>query len=304
MGSDCGNVSEEIFELLLAIADLCGFFPQDDVKAPEEHNDCRLQLIQSLSLLSANRRMVDRDAGNILLDDGLKSSLLEFEETAACVRRNADAFRVAIDEERSEILLLVEELEDLGVQPSGRSSLRWIVFGRSLISQYLEQSLRELEMVRDLQERLDGLYYWDETNDAGENIRRCLQMTIKCLRRDNLTAHPQFREGVFLLQQLHGGTGWKSSVPRNKPAPKELTRTIKQQVKSQCLESKTPSFHRASPWDVFEKFQGTTENGTEPDNPFVCSMLVVGSRGTGKTHLCNEMERAAGSSTTGRLEPL
>ena len=193
-------------ELLIAMADICGFFPP----AAGNADECcrRLKLLRSLQSLSAYLGMDwDDEQDGTAKEDGAKSTttssmhlLLELEERVSGVRHDANAFLETVAEDRSEIILLRDELLQQQ-HPSEHQNLvvgPWTIFAGSLVSRYLLQTQREETMVQSLQEKLDGLYSGDIGYRKASNI---VQATMECLGRDALLRHSQYREGVTLLQQ-------------------------------------------------------------------------------------------------------
>ena len=284
-----GDDHDEVIDDIFAIADICGFF-----SSPAKSQDCpRLKLIQSISQLSGCLDAIK--TFDETLHSDLRTSLLDLllgcEEKIRCVRRDAASFIVSITEDRSETVLLEENLCEISGVQCWRG-LAWIVFGRSLISSFHRQSIREEELVRELLTKIDDIYMEcsREKTEKGDILR----ITSQCLERDALFGHIQYREGVRLLQQAHDSC--QSQLNTDKLG--------RQPIRLACSQRKTTAGYiprkrfvgpARTAWEVFQVFQRSSESETV----FSCSILVVGDAGSGKTHLCDEMKRSVHPSTIG-----
>jgi len=298
-------------ELLVAMADLCGFFP------PAADEQCRrLKLLRSLQSLSAYLGINwDEQEAGTAKEDGAKSSttssvqlLMELEERVAGARRDAYAFLETVAEDRSEMILLRDELLQQQQHQPEHLVCPWNIFAVSLVSRYLLQSQREETMVQSLQEKLDGLYSGDSEYRKASDI---VQATMECLGRQALLRHYQYREGVTLVQQLLQSGGRLATDEKNPDKQPSLCVSHDQQsdyqdlpVSSKACDARVnPALLGAtSAWGVFEAFlrSDPARTGNNDAPFFATSVLIVGSEGTGKTHICNEMEHAVSSSTMGK----
>lgn len=284
------DAHDEVIEDIFAIADICGFF-----SSLAKSNDCpRLKLIQSISQLSGSLDAIT--TFDETLNPELRSSLLDLllgcEEKIRCVRRDAASFLASVTKNRSETVLLKENLCEIpAVQCWG--GLAWIVFGRSLISSFHRQSLREEELVRELQTKLDDIYM-DCSRERMDKVD-ILRITSHCLERNALLGHIQYREGVTLLQQAHDGIQSQLNTDRLGRQPIRLACSTRKKPTAGYVPRKGFVGPARTAWEVFQAFQRSSES----ENVFTSSILVVGDEGSGKTHLCNEMERSVHPSTIG-----
>jgi hypothetical protein len=284
------TLPKEVGELIVTLLDLCGFFP-----VGAEDRSSRLQLIQSLKVLSATlqaTRWKDRD--NNLLNDDSSYQLFLLEERISGVRRDADAFRETIEEERSEIFGLNQELDS--VIHMQKCDLRsWHIFVRSVVAKYCMQSQLEEQMtVGWLNQTLDSLY---SMGDERHETDYSFQQLIRCLSRDVLMQQPLFQEGVALIRLLvlqAGDTLNHSSLTTSTVSAHYTGKTAHDvPVEADYAPADEDIVQSPTVWSAFESFLRADMMPRHPAKPNFTAVLVVGSEGSAKTHLCNEMERLA-----------
>ena len=279
---------DEVTDVIFEIAQICGFFTSHG-----KSSDCpRLKLIQSILQLSGSLDAMKNcdETLHSELRSSMLHSLLDCEEKIRCVRRDADSFLASITADRSETLML---LENLSRDVECRRGLACIVFGRSLISHFHRQSQREEELVRTLQTKLDDIYTEWLASDRMEKMD-ILRITSHCLERDALLGQIKYRDAVNFL--LHPNGSCKSPLYTDglgrQPTPLACSQ---RKTTTECTHRKGFVGPARTAWEIFQAFQRSSESG----NLFSYSILVVGDEGSGKTHLCNEMERSVQSSTIG-----
>jgi len=312
---------QQLLDLLVAIADRCGFFADDgDARTKDGGGDSscapRLKFIQTVSHLFRIMGQAEFDNNNhspSMDDDDSLHRLLEMEETIAGVRRDADSFLSSLAQDQSELMLLQDELLEMGAQSTTSSSSTgsddlsaWVVWGRSLVSQFRWQCRREDELVRQLQAKLDTNICYCYSEAKTDTI---LQRTIHCLRREQLLGQVPFREGVNILLQRHHrqdsttsgrGSSSQSSASNSAgmlghPPPSLGLQQPKQFAGGTATLGMNCVGQATTAWDVFQEFQRSS-------HAFVFSILIVGPEGSGKTHLCNKMEQAVPPSTMGKFK--
>lgn len=290
---DLGGLPDEVLELLFALLDLCGSFFSSD----EGRCSSRLQLLQSLKGLSSEVKQAALWDGRATQNDESSSSGLRLlEERIAGVRCDADAFLETIDDERSEIFGLSHEFDC--IVHSHKGDLQsWHIFVRSLVAEYRIQCQVEEQMARGyLNHTLDSLYSLGyERHDLQDRF----QQLIRSLSREKITQNPQFQEGVALIRLLMLQGDDRAVVDDGLliRSVSKLDRTDGNVLLESCYALADEEVVRAkTAWEAFEAFlrSSITSGSTQPK---VTTVLVVGSDGSGKTHLCNEVERWASSST-------
>lgn len=279
-------LDDDVAELLVALFDLFGFYTASNDNS--NGNNSRLQLLSLLQCLSRDlqtTRSILDDSSSCPLTDESSTKLLQLEETIASIRNHADSFLDDIQEERSESLLLMQELE------ATSSTLSWFLFAQSLVSEYRTQSQMEENRIRSLRQDLQTIY--DSNDKRKDDFKHHLQQAINCLSREALLSRPHLQEGVTLIEQLLQGhdhafkerqnverTPFSLSQPQNEG---KLTSMGSRTIEAVSKEK--------SAWCAFEAFLASNEEAG------LTAIFVVGAEGSGKTHLCNKMEERAKSSS-------
>lgn len=275
--------------LIYATADICGFFPSSSAHGDDAcpRSRVRRSVLQlSTSLLPMMKTCHEFESTPLHL-------LRECEEEIRNVRRDAGFFLDSMAVQRPEMLMLDDDSVEIAGLGS-RNDTAWIVFCRSLISQYRRQSQREEDLVQKLQAKLDDIYAEFTASEGTENATYVLQQTALCLKREIILDQIQYREGIRLLQQLHSPSQLPQSVDGLCRQPTVLgVPSLHDDTRRSHLNVFVGPARNA--WDVFQKLQESSKS----EEAFACSMLIVGHEGSGKTHLCNQMERGVHSSTTG-----
>lgn len=279
-------------ELFVALLDLVGFFTfgSGDDRTTRQH------LVQSLKFLSAElQALQSNDRENTRRNDESSfRQLLLVEDEIAGVRRDATAFLETIVNERSEFFALSQDIES-SIHFQKRELGSWLLFNRSLVTEYRIQSqMEELMATRCLRHTLDSLYSVDRCETEVQ-----FQQLIQCLSREALIRMPQFREGVALVRQLvlqegnvmHGTQIDSNAVVSRESADESLVEANYALADDAILQSHTIG-------SACEVFFRSKDAAWYTATPKVTAVLVVGSEGSGKTHLCNEVERLASLSST------
>ena len=287
---------DEVGELLVALLDLCGSFFSCD---GDGRCSSRLQLLQSLKDLSTEvkqaARWDDRATEN---DESSSNRLRLLEERISGVRRDADAFLETIDDERSEIFALSQEFDSIVYSHEGDLQ-SWHIFVRSLVAEYRMQCQVEEQVARGyLNHTLDSIY---SLGGERRDLQDRFQQLIRSLSREEINRHPQFQEGVALIRLLVLQGDDRASVDRGmlirSISKLDTGRTYDNVLLESMYALADEEVVRANTaWEAFEAFLrlDVTRSSTQPK---ATTVLVVGSEGSGKTHLCNEMERLASSSS-------
>lgn len=290
--NDSVVLPDDVGDGLVALLDHCGFFSSESGGGSSR----RQQLVQSLKAMASHLLQVD-DRFGTPQDEASSELLLVLEDRAISVRHDTNAYLASIDDERSQVFRCSQEF-DSSLPKGGRRS--WRLFARSVVADYRIQCQWEEEMVRAWMNRtLDKLYSSSTTDDLDS-----IQQLIRCLNRDAFTQKLQFREGVALIRLLvlrksdsaglaeDGVRTLKNTSPLAKSG--SATAVV---AELNCALADKEVVRASTAWEACEVFLRTsaTKRGIN-EQPSVTTILIVGPEGSGKTHLCNEMEELALSS--------
>lgn len=318
-------------DLLFSLLDVIGCFGSNEehlvtttTTAAAANRQCLVQSLTSLSSKLAVFHQENRETnsqGTHTTDTEKVCRHLRLVEAAVADFRNrAEAFLESMDAERSEVGHLSQCIHSalFHIEQDRQISLvSWHILVRSLVEQYRAHTWVEEETILGLLSTtrtsdsaatataLDELYITeslDEQLDQKISTEHPVHVLLRCLSRHALTQQSQFQDVVCMLKESLLNDKFDKSLVRTPtiqscsmpaaentdgvPLPLECDSTYVSSAAS--ADDDDTVWTANSPMCAVEAF---LRSSTHPTNSNVTALLVVGSEGSGKTHLCGAMER-------------
>ena len=257
-------------DTILAILDLCGFY--DDVTCP------RRILIDALEALRVRySRHVWWDDESLKETTTILQEFLQLEELMAKVWDLMTRYETTLNDDFAELV----ELQTNAVPAS------WNYMYEALCYSYKSQHKRETVALRNLILAFDRMYTRpDDPNDTS-SVDHCLASTIQCLDRYGLLHRVDFQELVAICHQSPAGT--LPSLSQNEH-PATVTEHMAGAVSSQVSQTVSSADNVL---DAVRCFIGEARDTTSTMSSWFTTLLVIGSEGAGKTHLCDQVSSLA-----------
>jgi hypothetical protein len=279
------RLPDEILEILVVLLDLCGLYPPS-----QDSSSSRLSLISSLDTLAktlARKALIDASTRD---EEEASSWLLSLEAIITSIRQESDAFLQSLNDDRVEVVLLYQELE---VASSTQKDLLPIsYFIQSLAAMYRMHLQVEEEMIADLRRLFDSFYSGglgsNDSSDGMEDSLEQIQRMVKFLSRNELFQQLVFQEGLSIASRRQ-----RADRPLDNIGPLNTTCKSEQfptQISAQPCQRSSYSTQAATIYDALHRFLSAGMQDLEAPVSF---LLLVGSEGCGKTHVCDEIERRA-----------
>jgi hypothetical protein len=290
--NDKFRLPDEIVEILVVLLDLCGLYPP---LQEQDSTSSRLRLISLLVTLDktlTRKGLVDIDASATATDEEeVGKWLLNLEATITSIRQESDACLQSINDDRVEVILLLQELE---VASRAHTDLLPIsYFIQSLAAAYRMHLQVEEEMIGHLRRLFDSFYSEGlGSKDSSHGMERSLKQirrTLELLSRKELSQQPVFQEGLAVASRRQ-----RADRPLN--VIESLNTTFKPeqrptQISPQPCRQTSHITQAATINDALHRF--LTAGAEELEAAPVSFLLLVGNEGCGKTHVCDEIERQA-----------
>lgn len=291
---ESSRLPDEVVEILVALLDVCGVFASED-----EDPNSRLTLVWSLGVLGS--LLAQNETLDSSSDENFGSWLLKTEATVSTVRHDAKDFMQSLGDERSDVLFLCQDLEDIARDNTDLVSVTHFI--QSIAAIYRLHVQAEEERVGSLLQSLDSFYASVVVSDGSpndiESKRKQIREVSRYLVRKDLSQRLEFQEAISIVSLPPGTEGVRSrsdkksgvtafkqcqslvDMPKQDPGPSR-----------RLLQAKTI-------YNALDAFLDTDEQDAEPAVTF---LLLVGPEGCGKTHVCNEIERLAGDRALGKRQ--
>lgn len=260
-GENRNDINTQL-DTILSILDLCGFY--DDRTSP------RMKLIDSLEALRVQySRHVWWDE-SLQITETISQQILQLEDLIARVRDLIAHYEAKLEADFVEFT----ELQNYAVPAS------WKYVFDSLFSSYKTQHTIEVATVRNLTSALDRIYARSDPKD--KSLDQFLESTIHCLHRYSLLHRVDFQEVVSVCSQSSAGI----QLSHSEKEPLSTENKFRSEVGfSQVSQAVTSADNVLDAVRCFlsEASQVSTNAS------FFTTLLVIGSEGSGKTHLCDEV---------------
>lgn len=251
-------------DLLVEIFDLVGLYTKAD--------DPRLALQSALRRLAAKCASFESKS----LDELSDSELADIEVEATNVQQQIAAYRETIRRAKSESFQLSQEITQL---PSFSEVLSWQLLAFSLLSVLQKHLVEEAHALDQLEQSLDCLY----ADDGFQTI----ELVCTCLDRRSIREAFVFREASKALQeQLANQVSLREIAGFDDAAALGQTPTSNVSF----VPSHGDVCNQKQIMDAVRVFLGP---GQTIDYSTFTSLLVVGPEGSGKSHVCDQVERVA-----------
>ena len=228
------------------------------------HDESRTRLLSSLRKLSMVSKHWAEDCPEMLL---------KLEESAGQVRKACQDFLKYLEVEREEIYLLLKEIEDIS-QPD-EASTRRVLHCRSLVSIYKDQVQMEEETHDEIISLLSQWYHSEEMN-----IESKINTWINLLDNRILMKKPHWKGVLHTLHDSSENIDEACVTAETMEGPLLLQKHTMLHSESIHLSSST------SVVDFIDEFLAFP-------NPGAHSILIRGPHGSGKSYLCDQVERKA-----------
>jgi hypothetical protein len=289
-GIDLVSTQEELDELLVSLLDICGL-----------HNgvgNFRAKLVDSIqnlsSILRDARSSSQWEDQSLLCDESFFGVIRRVEECCGSVRQDAEAFLERNGEEFTQVIEICHHVDNL-LSTQQPNHFAWRFFVRSVLELYRLQSALESGLVVDcLDSQLNYLY--TPENVSGAELQ--LDNIARCLSRESFIEELSFRDEVTLIRQRIVRDEIPSSVEDAELGAAFSSCIVEEGVQSSLgyADADADVVHAKTVLAAVEAFVRSHRNYAAP---YVTAILVHGPDGSGKTHLCNEIEDMAASSAYG-----
>jgi hypothetical protein len=279
------RLPDEILEILVVLLDLCGLYPQS-----QDSTSSRLNLISSLDTLDkilARKGLNDTYTGD---EEEISTWLLSLEAIITSIRQESDAFLQSLNDDRAEVVLLYQELEAASSTQTDLLPISYFI--HSLAAMYRMHLQVEEEMIADLRRLFDSFYSGGlgskDSSDGMEDSLQLIRRMVKFLSRNELFQQPAFQEGLSIASRRQRADRPLDIIePLNTTCKSEQLPT---QISAQPCQRSSFSTEAATIYDALHRF---LKAGMQDLEAPVSFLLLVGSEGCGKTHVCDEIERRA-----------
>jgi hypothetical protein len=291
--ASAAKLSDDAWGLLVTLLDLAGLFPRASDCFDGSH---RQQLVRSIQQLAAElmRHNIDSkwNDHSVPLNAESSAHLRRIEDGIGQLRRDAESFLSNLATERMEVVETSHNFDEC-IGALQRSLVCWRAFAHSLLESYRAQSALEEGEVRNvLPLILDDVY--TSTRGSPDAAFR-LQGLAECLSRDAFLEKYNYREEVQMIRRvaLQGhdpaSIGKAATIESTTAPAKPMVRSPLSQIHADpnVVQAKTA----LSAVATFLR----PRSSMDAQGTFTC-ILVVGSEGSGKTHLCNMAETMASAS--------
>jgi hypothetical protein len=285
--------TEELDELLVSLLDVCGLF---DDNTQNGVGSLRLKMVDSIENLSTKLRDAQSSSQwedqSLPCDESFFGVIRRVEECCGIVRRDAEAFLQRNGEEFTQVIEICHHIDNLlSTQQQNIFALRFFV--RSVLELYRLQSALEREIVVDcLKSQLNDLYTPD--NVSGAELQ--LDNIARCLSRETFIEEFPFQDEVMLIRQRILREEISSSINDAELGAAFSTCMVEEDVSLDYADADSEVVHAKTVLAAVEAFVRSHRNYAAPH---VTTILVQGPDGSGKTHLCNEIEHMTASSAYG-----
>jgi hypothetical protein len=296
-GIDLVSTQEELDELLVSLLDVCGFLSSSLHNGVGNFRAKLVDSIQNLSSILRDARSSSQwEDQSLLCDESFFGVIRRVEECCGSVRQDAEAFLERNGEEFTQVIEICHHVDNL-LSTQQPNHFAWRFFVRSVLELYRLQSALESGLVVDcLDSQLNYLY--TPENVSGAELQ--LDNIARCLSRESFIEELSFRDEVTLIRQRIVREEIPSSV---EDADSELGAAFSSCIVEEGVQSSlgyadadADVVHAKTVLAAVEAFVRSYRNCAAP---YVTAILVHGPDGSGKTHLCNEIEHMAASSAYG-----
>ena len=280
---------EKALEIFMALLDEFGCFI-----APGANP--RLELVSSLDEVIFLLKNIERNRNLKEEGVGFGPWLLKIENSLSEVRETAGAFLDSMHDEREEVAYLCQELELMSQDDVGLFEMSFLA--RSLTSSYRIQSQTEELLVTGFVRNME-FFYKDWSEDRKGKLGQ-LKRAVNCLKRERIADEIQSQEAVALLCRF-------------KPSNDSSAKVFVDDNKSVCIKREGSRYRNSEAhcqihyaganskilggetfseaFDSFLSLIVAKKKTADESKSYVTVLLVVGSEGCGKTHVCDELEK-------------
>jgi hypothetical protein len=292
--------SDELLDLFATILEECGLLKRD---AKENAWDKLSSSLEELAIAIENSRGASLNIE--VSGPSCDLLLLELEQAAQSVRSQCESFSLEI-QDRSEIIILSHEIASLC--RGSQNLLKVGILVRSLVRATHQQTFRAKDAVQEIRQSLFRLHTADKTTSRQEgNLEMKLRNWAEVIRKRCIVSNSSpWSEAMEMLKLLHNDSlpekvgfsrSWNPSEQVSKVVPSFLPRDQQAPVNKKWEDLLSATTIMAAV-EIFLK-EGGLEQVEATAIDATC-LLVVGSAGSGKSHLCNNIQRIAGPHTYGK----
>ncbi|GAX23692.1 hypothetical protein FisN_12Hh269 [Fistulifera solaris] len=256
-------------DTILALLDLCGFYV-------DATRMTLIDLLEALRICYSRHNWWD-------VNSFVAQEFLELEELMAKCRDQMMQYETKLADDYVEFI----ELSKMAVPTA------WTYNKESLCSAYQIQHALETTGLRKMTVALDRIYYSADPND--KSFDHCIESTTHCLHRYNLLHRVDFQEVVAICHRQN------AAVTQQWFTFSEAKVTESRNRSEGGCSRLSPAVTSAD--GVLDAVRCFMQEARETVTASFTTLLVVGSEGSGKTHLCDQISSLAKETSSQVIRP-
>jgi len=280
--------NNEIMEIFTALVVTCGIVQTDNQSGDDDDNSTRTGLIRSLQKFSVELRQKQKraaDGSTMQGEKDIDDDLMRIETAATDIRQACHRFVASQQVKLSEACDFFQQLSHLCTASKSYQSL--ILQSRSVLTAFRRKTYFDNERVERMLLHLNGLYFCFHQ----DILKPCLDLEA-ALKEATSVQSLQFRGILSVIQNWQCRLSLKGSTDRSPESSDFAIPSLEDgvtQLEIQDKDSLTPAGSCCiEHLPCLQSFPFSTRRQSSS----IHSVLLVGIEGSGKTHICNEIEVA------------